>query len=227
MHFELTPVEALWEVLPRVSDSIRLIIPRRSPSLKVTTHMQAMRSCIFDVICASRLSSHLSVIAASLRASYAGRLFSPSALGAVFRTVRSRLSRLQIRQACKQERGQRRAPGKRRKGGPLTSRKPATATGLSEARKGSGEESRLSERSRYRLPCWVISDCSCLGAMRYGYLDSDNGARAVGIDLHAAAQLQDPLAHTPEPNAERSRRFQLISPFWRYALASVRHFNLN
>src|SRR6266852_2071148 len=41
---------------PRVSDSIRSIIPRRSPScLKLTTHIQAMSSCIFDVICASRL----------------------------------------------------------------------------------------------------------------------------------------------------------------------------
>jgi hypothetical protein len=63
--------------------------------------------------------------------------------------------------------------------------------------------------------------------MSRGYLDSHDRARAVGIDLHTAAQLQDPLTHTPEPNAERSKRFHLMSLFWRYALASVRHFNHN
>ena len=63
--------------------------------------------------------------------------------------------------------------------------------------------------------------------MSHGYLNSHDGARSVGIDLHAAAQLQDPLAHTPEPNAERSKRFHLMLLFWRYALASVRHFNQN
>jgi hypothetical protein len=63
--------------------------------------------------------------------------------------------------------------------------------------------------------------------MSHGYLNSHDGARTVGIDLYTAAQLQDPLAHTPEPNAERSRRFHLIPLFWPYALASVRHFNEN
>ena len=63
--------------------------------------------------------------------------------------------------------------------------------------------------------------------MSHRYLDSHDGARTVGIDLYVAAELQDPLAHTPEPNAERSRHFHLMPLFWRYALASVRHFNQN
>ena len=63
--------------------------------------------------------------------------------------------------------------------------------------------------------------------MSQGYLHSHDRAGAVGIDFHAAAQLQDPLAHAPEPHAERSTRFHFMSLLWRYALASVRHFNQN
>ena len=56
MYFELASIEALWEVLPKCERFDPLDDARWSPScLKLTTHMQAMISFIFDVICASRL----------------------------------------------------------------------------------------------------------------------------------------------------------------------------
>jgi hypothetical protein len=54
--------------------------------------------------------------------------------------------------------------------------------------------------------------------MSHGYLDSHDRSLAIRIDFHAAAQLQDPFAHTPERNAERSKSFHLTPLFWRLPL---------
>jgi hypothetical protein len=85
----------------------------------------------------------------------------------------------------------------------------------------------LSEWSGYRLEgatgrfqAAVVSN-----GMSNGHLDSHDCTRVVGIDLQAPAQVPDPLAHSPESNAERTSRLHFKSLFWRYALASIGHFN--
>jgi hypothetical protein len=53
------------------------------------------------------------------------------------------------------------------------------------------------------VPRSVSGGC-CLSGTRNGYLDSHNGTHTIGTDLQVAAQLPDPLAHSPESNADRA-----------------------
>src|SRR5712691_5545167 len=94
MHFELTPVEALWKVLPKSERFDPLDYPAAVALLLEVDHTHASDE-LMHLRCDLRFQAVIPFFSHScpLRAFYTGRLFSPSALRAAFRTVRSRLSR--------------------------------------------------------------------------------------------------------------------------------------